>query len=59
MLNKKNELIKVLTPSNFPLNNENNIIARSKSPVRISFGGGGSDLTHYFTKSSGGAVINS
>ena len=59
LLNKKNELIKVLTPSNFPLNNENNIIARSKSPVRISFGGGGSDLTHYFTKSSGGAVINS
>lgn len=59
LLNKKHELIKVLTPSDFPLNSENNIIARSKSPVRISFGGGGSDLTHYFTKSSGGAVINS
>lgn len=58
-LNKKNELINVLTPSDFPLPNERNIIARSKSPVRISFGGGGSDLTHYFTKSTGGAVINS
>ena len=58
-LNKKNELINVLTPSDFPLANESNIIARSKSPVRISFGGGGSDLTHYFTKSAGGAVINS
>ncbi|MAC40720.1 MAG: sugar kinase, partial [Pelagibacterales bacterium] len=58
-LNKKNELITVLTPKDFPLNEEQNIIARAKSPVRISFGGGGSDLTHYFTKSSGGAVINS
>ena len=58
-LTKKNELITVLTPKDFPLNEEQNIIARAKSPVRISFGGGGSDLTHYFTKSSGGAVINS
>lgn len=58
-LTKKKELITVLTPKDFPLNEEQNIIARAKSPVRISFGGGGSDLTHYFTKSSGGAVINS
>ena len=56
-LTKKNELITVLTPKDFPLNEEQNIIARAKSPVRISFGGGGSDLTHYFSKSSG-AVIN-
>ena len=58
-LNKKNELITVLTPKDFPLTDEQNIIARSKSPVRISFGGGGSDLTHYFTQNSGGAVVNS
>tara|TARA_Y100000741_G_scaffold365227_1_gene360982 strand:+ start:4569 stop:5930 length:1362 start_codon:yes stop_codon:yes gene_type:complete len=57
VLNKNNELIKVLTPSDFPLDNEKTIIARSKSPVRISFGGGGSDLTHYFINSPG-AVIN-
>ena len=33
------------------------IFARSRAPVRISFAGGGSDLTHYFI-SKGGAVIN-
>ena len=29
----------------------------SRAPVRISFGGGGSDLTHFFAE-NGGAVIN-
>ena len=57
LLSDKGELLRVFKPNDFPLNNEKNIIARSKSPVRISFGGGGSDLTHYFTKSFG-AVIN-
>ena len=57
LLSDSGELLRVYKPDNFPINHENNIIARSKSPVRISFGGGGSDLTHYFTKSSG-AVIN-
>ena len=59
LLNNKNQLLDVYTINDFPLSEEKNIIARAKSPVRISFGGGGSDLTHYFTKSSGGAVINS
>ena len=59
LLNNKNQLLDIYTKNDFPLSDEKNIIARAKSPVRISFGGGGSDLTHYFTKSSGGAVINS
>ena len=59
LLSKKKELLTVYSIKDFPINAERNVIARSKSPVRISFGGGGSDLTHYFTKSSGGAVINS
>ncbi len=29
-----------------------------RSPVRISFSGGGTDLTHYFVANDGGAVIN-
>lgn len=36
---------------------EKGVFSRSKAPVRISFAGGGSDLTHYFMK-KGGAVIN-
>jgi D-glycero-alpha-D-manno-heptose-7-phosphate kinase len=33
------------------------VYARARAPVRISFGGGGSDLTHYFADDAG-AVIN-
>ena len=43
LLNENLELIKLFTPQDFPINKENQIIARAKSPVRISFGGGGSD----------------
>ena len=51
------ELIRLLTPNDFPIEKESQVIARAKSPVRISFGGGGSDLTHYFNENNG-AVIN-
>ena len=57
LLNDNLELIRVFTPQDFPINKENQVIARAKSPVRISFGGGGSDLTHYFYENNG-AVIN-
>lgn len=32
--------------------------SRSKTPVRISFGGGGSDLTYFFSKGFDAAVVN-
>ena len=41
----------------FPLAAEQDIYIRARAPVRVSFGGGGSDLTHYF-KDSAGAVVN-
>ncbi|MCO4754508.1 MAG: hypothetical protein KC478_08490 [Bacteriovoracaceae bacterium] len=50
-------LVDVVTKDDFPLSKEKNLVARCKSPVRISFGGGGTDLTHYFVK-HGGAVMN-
>ena len=40
-----------------PLSDEQDVYIRSRAPVRMSFGGGGSDLTHYF-KAESGAVIN-
>lgn len=58
VLNKKRELISIITKDNIPKREENKFIARAKSPVRISFGGGGSDTTAFF-KDNGGAVINS
>ena len=57
ILDSKMHLIDVITKENLPKIEEMPVYARSKSPVRISFGGGGSDLTHYFSQGIG-AVIN-
>tara|TARA_B100000780_G_scaffold261631_1_gene214209 strand:- start:38325 stop:39692 length:1368 start_codon:yes stop_codon:yes gene_type:complete len=58
ILDSSMRLVDVITSAQFPLVIEQNIFAKSKAPVRISFAGGGSDLTHYFM-SEAGAVINS
>lgn len=55
---KKNKLINIITRNRIPVRSENKVYYRSKSPVRISFGGGGSDTTSFF-KNDHGAVINS
>lgn len=57
ILDSNMRLVNVITAAQFPLVAENDVFARSKAPVRISFAGGGSDLTHYFM-AEGGAVIN-
>jgi D-glycero-alpha-D-manno-heptose-7-phosphate kinase len=50
--------LKHIVSANFlPLSDEQDVYIRSRAPVRVSFGGGGSDLTHYF-KAESGAVIN-
>ena len=58
ILDEGGKLHSVISKHNLPLEDEKTIYIRSRAPVRISFGGGGSDLTHYFEDSSG-AVINS
>ena len=57
ILGEDNKLIDIVTNDSLPTLDEEAIYIRSKSPVRISFGGGGSDLTHYFSGDIG-AVIN-
>ena len=57
ILDSKNRLIRVITNNYIPINKEKNLYYRSKSPVRISFGGGGSDTSLFFLKNKG-AVIN-
>lgn len=57
VLDKSGRLSGILTKDNIPGMEEDRIYSRAKSPVRVSFGGGGSDLTHYFVDESG-AVIN-
>ncbi len=57
LLDAKRKLSGVVSRDHLPIQAEESVYARSRSPVRISFGGGGSDLTHYFAGESG-AVIN-
>lgn len=58
ILNEKKELVSIISRNNIPTRDEKEFYARAKSPVRISFGGGGSDITSFF-KDDNGAVINS
>ena len=56
-INGEGQLVDLVTPS-FELNSpEAPILARAKAPVRVSFGGGGSDLTYYFVEKKG-LVLN-
>jgi len=57
VLDENRRLVDVVTRDRLPPTEERPVYARARSPVRISFGGGGSDLTYFFMK-DGGAVIN-
>ncbi len=52
-----NKIIDIIFPESIGYLENNDIIARAKSPVRISFGGGGTDLTSFFLAHNG-AVLN-
>lgn len=43
-------LVDVVTPSLLAANQEVPVLARARAPVRMSFSGGGSDLTYYFVE---------
>lgn len=58
LLDAHRRLVGVVSRNNLPIDAESAVYARSRAPVRISFGGGGSDLTHYFSSNESGAVIN-
>lgn len=57
LLDAAKQLTGMVSRDHIPVQREERIYARARSPVRISFGGGGSDLTHFFA-GEGGAVIN-
>ena len=56
LLNKSKKLVGVISRDSFPIKGENKIYARSRAPVRVSFGGGGSDLTNYFSLKAGAVL---
>jgi D-glycero-alpha-D-manno-heptose-7-phosphate kinase len=59
LLDADRRLVGLVSRDHLPIQAEGAVYARARAPVRISFGGGGSDLTHYFSSNEGGAVINS
>lgn len=58
LLDDARRLVGLVSRDHLPIQAEGAVYARARAPVRISFGGGGSDLTHYFSSNEGGAVIN-
>jgi len=58
LLDSAGRLVKVVTNESFPTLPEQRVYARARAPVRVSFGGGGSDVTHFFS-SHLGAVLSS
>jgi D-glycero-alpha-D-manno-heptose-7-phosphate kinase len=57
ILDENMKLVDVISRDNLPVQNEGAVYARARAPVRVSFSGGGSDLTYYFSEKIG-AVIN-
>jgi D-glycero-alpha-D-manno-heptose-7-phosphate kinase len=57
ILSQDFNLISIASHKNIDWNNKYNIISKAKSPVRISFAGGGTDLTNYFLEQNG-VVLN-
>jgi D-glycero-alpha-D-manno-heptose-7-phosphate kinase len=57
ILDNSKKLVSFITKDFIPQKVEKKVFSRSKSPVRISFGGGGSDISSYFIDNRA-AVIN-
>jgi D-glycero-alpha-D-manno-heptose-7-phosphate kinase len=57
ILDADSRLVSILTKDHLPEKVQVRTFYRAKSPVRVSFGGGGSDVSTYFSD-HGGAVIN-
>jgi D-glycero-alpha-D-manno-heptose-7-phosphate kinase len=57
LLNTARQLIGIVSRDHVPAQTEGSVYARARAPVRMSFGGGGSDVTYYFAGFDG-AVIN-
>ena len=51
------QLVDICSRDDFAAAGESEVFSRGRAPARITFGGGGTDLTHYFVE-QGGVVIN-
>jgi D-glycero-alpha-D-manno-heptose-7-phosphate kinase len=53
LLDAQGRLVDFATPDFFPPTEESAVLARARAPARISFSGGGTDLTYYFMDHAG------
>jgi D-glycero-alpha-D-manno-heptose-7-phosphate kinase len=58
LLNSDGVATDFLTASNYHAGTTQRLFSRSKTPVRISFAGGGSDVTYFFSQGHEAAVVN-
>ena len=49
LLDSARWLVGLISREHLPIQAEGAVYASARAPVRISFGGGGSDLSHYFS----------
>ncbi len=57
ILDSQRQLVDICSRDEFAADSESEVFARGRAPARITFGGGGTDLTHFFVD-QGGVVIN-
>lgn len=58
ILDDDHQLVDICSRDEFAADAESEVFARGRAPVRITFGGGGTDLTRFFVDQGGGVVIN-
>jgi D-glycero-alpha-D-manno-heptose-7-phosphate kinase len=56
LLDSARRLTGIISRDHLPVQLEERVYARARSPVRISFGGGGTDLTHFFAGERGAVI---
>lgn len=57
ILDEQGRLLRICRRDDLLAERERDVLSRARAPARISFGGGGTDLTHFFVD-QGGMVIN-
>lgn len=57
ILDNQRRLVDICSRDEFTADAESEVFVRGRAPARITFGGGGTDLTHFFVD-QGGVVIN-
>jgi len=56
-VDEQGKLVSVITVNDFKFPQSHSVVSHAKSPVRISFSGGGTDLSYFFS-SNDGVVLN-